>query len=516
MTHVTTFRVAGHHSRAIDTLAELGFVFEAPLATTTTLLDTFDGRVHRAGLQLRLIESDRVQLELSGHDTTPAHVAVDTAPRVPADLPPGPFRSRIAAIVELRALSPQLRVSAHVSRGELRDAADKIVAVVELHDTINVLDPPGVPLAESTIEIREIPGYAKQARRAVEALRYVSLVEYENDTLTVCASAAGVDLDGFAGSATVPLDADMPATCGFRLVFANLATTISANWQGTIDETDSEFLHDLRIAMRRTRTLLAVSKNVLPDAVLGHTRSEFAWLAGLTGAPRDLDVYLIEWSHYVDPLGADAARHLEPVRNLLERHCAEAHGELASALRSDRAAEVMNAWWRWLTEPLAEPLGNEEVPTQAGRPLGRVVAKRIGAAHNTLLERGRLIGAETPAEQVHDLRKDAKKLRYLLECFGSLLPEGDRKQYVKHLKALQDNLGEHQDAAVHVEMLQGLAFELSDADVSPETMVAIGRLTERLDQQRLAARAEFAERFAYYDTPATQRALQAMLEGLSG
>lgn len=433
-------------------------------------------------------------------------------PRWPTNLPPGPFRARIAAIVELRALSPQLRITAHVTRGELRDKADKIVAVAELHDTIRVLDPHGLPSTESTIEIHEIAGYPKQARRSLEALRCLPLVEYESDTLTVCASAAGVDLDGFAGSATVPLDAEMPAIEGFRQVFANLATTIGANWQGTIDETDSEFLHDLRIATRRTRTVLTASKNVLPDAVLGHTRGEFAWLAGLTGAPRDLDVYLIEWSRYVDPLGVDAAQQLEPVRDLLERHSAEAHNELAQALRSDHALQVLNTWLQWLTQPL----GNEEVPTQAGRPLGRVVGKRIGSAHNTLLEHGRLIGPDTPAEQVHDLRKDAKKLRYLLECFGSLLPEGDRKQYVKHLKALQDNLGEHQDAAVHVEMLQDLARELNDADVSPDTLLAIGRLTERLDQQRLAAHAEFAERFAYYDTPATQRALDAMLEGING
>jgi hypothetical protein len=46
-------------------------------------------------------------------------------------------------------------------------------------------------------------------------------------------------------------------------------------------------------------------------------------------------------------------------------------------------------------------------------------------------------------------------------------------------------------------------------------MVAIGQLTERLDQQRLAARAEFAARFADYDTPATQRALGAVLEGIT-
>jgi hypothetical protein len=56
-----------------------------------------------------------------------------------------------------------------------------------------------------------------------------------------------------------------------------------------------------------------------------------------------------------------------------------------------------------------------------------------------------------------------------------------------------------------------LRVDKSDAD----TMVAIGQLTGRLDQQRLAARAEFAERFGHYDTPATQRALDAVLAGIT-
>ena len=45
-------------------------------------------------------------------------------------------------------------------------------------------------------------------------------------------------------------------------------------------------------------------------------------------------------------------------------------------------------------------------------------------------------------------------------------------------------------------------------------MIAIGQLTERLDQQRGAARAEFAERFADYDTSSTNSSLDDMLEGI--
>ena len=175
-------------------------------------------------------------------------------------------------------------------------------------------------------------------------------------------------------------------------------------------------------------------------------------------------------------------------------------------------AASMSAWQQWLAEPMAA----DTVPERGVRPLGPLVAKRIVRAHRTLVERGRLIDADTPAEQVHDLRKDAKKLRYLLECFGSLLPPAARSTYVGRLKALQDNLGEHQDAEVHVTMLREVADELHRTGASTDTMVAIGQLTERLEQQRLSARAEFAERFAGYDTRATRHALRAMTEGIAG
>ncbi|MDH4113393.1 MAG: CHAD domain-containing protein [Actinomycetota bacterium] len=506
-----TFLPPAPATTVIEELMGVGFVFGSSQAVTTTLLDTFDGRLYRAGLRFTVNESDRVELELTGAMTAPAHLTVAGVPRLPGDLPPGPLRSRIAALTDVRALLPKVRVHTSRTSGVWRDASGKVVAIAVLHDGVHLVDRPEVDCPEATIEIREVPGYTKPARRAIEALRRVGVAECETDTVTQCAAAAGVDLAGFAAAATVPLDPEMSAIDGFRLVLANIATAITANWQGTIDQTDPEFLHDLRIAVRRTRTILAAAKSVLPAAVLEPARDGFAWLADLTGTPRDLDVYLLEWSRYTDPLGSDVAPSLEPVRDLIERRRADGHLELEAALRSEHAAELMTEWRTWL----AQPLSSDDVSPKAGRPLGRLIAKRIARAHAVLIERGQLIGPDTPAEKVHELRKDAKKLRYLLECFGSLLRKSARKQYVTRLKALQDNLGEHQDAEVHVNMLRGIARELHDAGASPDTMVAIGQLTERLDQQRLAARAEFAERFADYDTPATRRALDAVLDGIT-
>jgi len=506
-----TFQIPGHDARtAVGSLTGSGFVFDSPRTLTTTLVDTFDGRLHRNGLRLELRTSAGIELVLSGDDVVPAHLSVDAIPGGVTDLAPGPFRSRIASLIDVRALLPQVRVRMERSVGVLRDRSGKTVAIAELNEQVHIVNRPDIDRF-TTIEIHEVPGYAKQARRAIGVLRGVGLEACGLDTLAQCAAAADVDLAGFTATATVPLDADMAAFDGIRAVLANLEVAISANWQGAVDETDTKFLHDLRIALRRTRTVLAASRSVIPADVLEPVKQEFAWLAGATGAARDLDVYLLEWQRYTDPLGVGSAVSLEPVRDLLVRHHADAHLQLGRALRSERAAALITEWRRWL----GEPVGNDGLPVRAGDPLGKVVAKRIDRAHGRLIDEGRLIGPDTPADDVHDLRKDAKKLRYLIECFSSVLPDRPRKRYVEQLKALQTNLGEHQDAEVHIALLRSLTPELVSTEADADTMVAVGELIQRLEQTRIAARAEFAERFAEYDSPTTQRSFDALIEAIA-
>ncbi|WP_395153329.1 CHAD domain-containing protein [Ilumatobacter sp.] len=508
---VATFQLPGKDVTAIvASLAELGFVFGPPRTLTTTLVDTFDGRLHRSGLRLELRTSEGIELVLSGADVVPAHLLLDTAPAVVADLAPGPFRSRVASLVGIRALLPQIRVRMEQSAGTWRDGTDKTVAVAELNERVHVVNGADTGLF-GTIEIHEVPGYAKQTRRALEVLRRAGLAECSVDTLTQCAEAADVDLAGFKATATVPLHAPMAAIDGVRAVLANLEVAISANWRGAIDNVDTKFLHDLRIAVRRTRTVLAASKAVIPADVLDPASEGFKWLAGATGAARDLDVYLLEWEQYTAPLGVDTATALESVRDLLTRHHRNAHVALSQVLESDRASALITDWRGWLDTPVDD----DGLPRRAGHPIGKVVARRIARAHDALIDEGRLIGPDTPADDVHDLRKDAKKLRYLIECFSSILPDKSRKKYVKQLKALQENLGEHQDAEVHIALLRSITPELVSAEADANTMVAIGELIQRLEQTRLAARTEFAERFADYDSAATQHSFDALIEAIS-
>ena len=384
-----TFTARQHEATAaVAALTDLGLEFEPSHTAVRTLLDTFDGRIHGAGLRLELRESGGPELRegggfelvVSGPDAVPAHFGVDSVPRFAADLPPGPFRARLAAIVEVRALLPIIRVTATQRRGMWRDRAGKTVTSAVVHEDVHVDDGHTTDLPAWMLEIDELPGYAKRAERARDMLERIGLERLDGDVLTIAARASGVDLAGFTESPTVPLDRTMPAVDGFRAVLANLADTIVANWEGTVDQVDPEFLHDLRVAVRRTRSVVSQGKKVLPPAIVEQARERFGWLADLTGPARDLDVYLIEWDGYTRPLGPEVVAALEPVRLLLEQRHAAAYATLIAALRSPEANEWMSTWRTWLREPIP---AETEQGVHADRPLGQVVRKRIARTQTT-------------------------------------------------------------------------------------------------------------------------------------
>ena len=493
-------------SDVLGALAAAGFEVGTARALRRTVLDTFDGRLHRAGLRLEVRSTGTAaELVLDGAGSTPARTPVTTIPRRTGELPAGPLRSRLDPVLDVRALVPLATVAAKVHPAVRRDREGTARVTVDVHDGLAVegRPPDGPPWA---VELRAGTGYAKDAASARAVLRSLGLKAADGDVLDLALAAAGVDRRGFTGSPTIPLAPTEPACVSVRRVLANLMRAVDANWQGTVDDLDPEFLHDLRVAVRRTRSVLAQGRRVLPADVRTTYREAFGWLGAVTGPSRDLDVYGIEWDRYVAPLGAEVGAHLEPVRRHIEALREAAHLELSDILRSDRYREVTDEWRAWLAAAPSERAGAD-----GDRPIAKVAADRIGSAQAQVLERGRSIGTETPAEVLHELRKDAKKLRYLLECFGGLYAPAPRKAFVQRLKALQDNLGEHQDAEVHVAQLDDIANGLPEGSREPATLVALGRLGESIDRRRRAAREEFAERFGAYDTKATARSLHELL-----
>lgn len=310
------------------------------------------------------------------------------------------------------------------------------------------------------------------------------------------------------------LTSGMSAKRGFTSVLLHELEAIEANWQVAIDGLDPEGLHQLRVAMRRTRAVIGQSKGVLPTVTRRLYSDEFAWLAGSTGPTRDLDVYVIEWPSYVDGMSTKSTEALQPVLDRIELDRAQARTALVAVLQSARANDVIEAWRATLADGQALATGEcgSAMPVDdIGPSLGQVLAKRFRHAHSRVLDAGRRIDPDSPAEALHELRKDAKKLRYIVDCFSPVLPKKLRNAFGEQLQGLQDNLGEHQDAQVHISELDTVAHGLPASRRNTDTFMALGRLLERLEQTQRNARSELAERFRSYDSHKTMRIVRELL-----
>jgi CHAD domain-containing protein len=527
-------------------------------------LDTFDGRLAAAGLRLERRTSAADVLVLRGPDGVPAQCTLSaplappglgtgTAPSStpggdaapggtgvldPRALPHGPFRSRLTMITRERVLVPQVTLVTHRREGVRpgrEDAPTLAVAVdrwatleVGPHATRRVPDPhdrdavpawttPGWPIAAWTLqgwtlEVTELPGHPRPAAELLRRLSGPGRSCHDGDALELALRRAGVDAAGWRGPVRTPLDRHAPALRGYRTVLHDLLVSLDANWQGTIAHLDSEFLHQARIAVRRTRSVLTEGRGVLPADVRGEQRAAFAWLGGLTGPARDLDVYVEGWSQLTAPLSPVQALVLDPIRDHLAAQRAAEHAAVSAALRSERAAAVLATWRTWLARP------DDAVPggRRADRPLGEVAATRLRDAHQQVVTDGRAIGPDSPPEALHELRKDAKRLRYLLESFGSLGGRRRLRDILAHLKLLQDNLGEFQDSQVQADRLRSVAAEVAATGrLTPEGEAAVERLATILEARGTAARHDFGRCFADYDARQTRRTFATLLDRMS-
>ena len=510
-------------SQAFTVIAEAG----APRARRRTWLDTFDWRLYRAGLMLEFEQARRGgRLLLSRVGGTPQAEQPVTgwSPRRPAlDLPPGPVRDRIMVLISPRALLPIVREASTVSAMRLLNADGKTVArLVAEHITVTVVaaspTAAGPTAAGTTAElplrlsIAEVRGYPGQARRASTLLAGLPGLSSASQGVFVAAlTALGRHPADYTSGVDAEITASMPASVAVARLLLRLLDTLEQNVDGVLRDIDIEFLHDLRVAVRRSRSAVKLLGEVLPADLARHYAAEFKWLGDLTTPTRDLDVHLLGFGAMTAQLTAASPSDLEPFRAFLVRRRAREFRRLAAALRGPRFRAITDDWRKALLEirDAGAARRRRREPTAA-----ELALRTTGRAFRRIVAHGAAITADSPPETLHDLRKRAKELRYLLEFFAPLHEPVAYRKVVGELKSLQDCLGDYQDSQVQREEIHTLADAMLAERAAPAaTLLAMGEIAAKLTLSQAEARADFARRFARFAGPAGQERIRVLLEG---
>jgi CHAD domain-containing protein len=484
-----------------------------------TWLDTFDSRLYRAGLVLELEQARRGgRLLLSQADGTPrAEQPVTSWPsRRPAhDLPAGPVRNLIIGLISPRALLPVVSAVATVSVTRLLNADGKTVArLIAERATVTAADSTVTAELPLRLTVAEVRGYPAHARRAAAVLATVPGASPASQPVFIAAlTALGRHPANYTNNVDAKITAELPGSVAVARLLLRLLDTLELNVDGVLRDIDTEFLHDFRVAVRRTRSAIKLLGEVLPAADASRYAGEFKWLGDLTTPTRDLDVHLLGFAATTEHLLAATPADLEPFRAFLARRRAREFRRLAAALRSPRFGAITDDWRKALLA-----VRDAGASKQRGQPTAAELAARTtGRAFRRIAAQGRAITPDSPPESLHELRKRCKELRYLLEFFAPLHDPHLYRKVVGDLKQLQDCLGDFQDSQVQREEIGALADAmLAEAlsggpRVPAHTLLAMGEIAAGLAVSQAEARAEFARRFARFAGPAAQPQITTLL-----
>ncbi|MGH3179119.1 MAG: CHAD domain-containing protein, partial [Streptosporangiaceae bacterium] len=406
-----------------------------------TWLDTFDWRLYKAGLTLQFEQARRGgRLVLSQADGTPqAEQPVTRWPRRPGlaeDLPPGSVRDRILVLTSPRALLPIVKAASTVSVNRLLNADGKTVARL-VEDRVTVTAPTRDTAGGTTAElpprlaVAEVRGYPGQARRAAGLLASMPGVSHASQSVFIAAlTALGRHPADYTSGVDAEITASMPAPVAVARLMLRLLDTVELNVDGVLRDIDTEFLHDLRVAVRRTRSAIKLLGAVLPADLVEHFKVEFKWLGDATTPVRDLDVHLLGFDALTEQLVAASPADLEPLRAFLARRRAREFRRLAAALRGPRFRAITDDRRKALLEIRYAPARCRREPPAAGLAL-----RTTGQAFRRIVAQGAAITQESAPESLHDLRKRAKELRYLLEFFAPLHEPVAYRKVVGELKS---------------------------------------------------------------------------------
>jgi len=473
---------------------------DRPVATRRVWLDSADWRLYRKGLALTATataDSDEATLELVGADGATVTAGPDTLgwPRLLAGLP-DQLQPYLEPVLGVRALLPVVQATGTSVVGRLLDAEDKTVLRL-VHDRPATIAGSNDRLP-GRLWLIPVRGYAAVDARAARIVQRAGLVREDRCGYPAALRAAGLDPDAIPPPVIQP---DLPAGVAVARVLLSFLDEMEAVWDGTVRDVDIEFLHDFRVAVRRSRSAVKLLGDVLPPALVAWAAPQLKWLGDLTTPSRDLDVQLQELPSLTTRLTSGRPEDLEPLVLHLTRLRTGERRTLVRGLRSGRFERWRARWRAWL----------EELAVWDGRPrVGPTAAElgveRLVGTDRRVLRRGSRITPGSPAEDLHDLRKRCKELRYLLEIFTPLLDPADARGAVKELKTLQDVLGTFQDREAQREAIYALATDMmARGDTSARTMLAMGEIAARLLEDQHSARAQYAARFERFAQPSVQR-----------
>jgi CHAD domain-containing protein len=470
--------------------------------TSTTLLDDFDHDLWHAG-EILLLTSKNI-LKLYGRSSVTEQENVSAKMRFWWEMPDGKMKILLKKRIDLRALMPVAELGVASQEFVLRNDDEKIVVRGEFSALTSNLAESVSEAGESAriksfLILRGLRGYDEEFNRAGKMIEGLA-----GSQLSSLSFKLRIQSLGFAfakKSSRYGISAGEPVEKAIREMSLLMLRQARINEPGVIEDIDSEFLHQFRVSLRKARSLINLMKKAFPAELHLTLKTQMGELASATNQLRDLDVFLLEKGNYAAMLPENFQDGVDSLFKKIAVDREKARKAVASVFQSKAFHESFASIFEVL----------EHAPIYATKmsekPIKQVADKKIHDCYERIRQKGLLINDLTPSEQVHDLRIEGKKLRYLMEFFAELYPAKSLKPLLKALKQLQGILGDFNDFDVQKRFLAD--YEKTHRK-SPALSAAINGLIAVLHQKQMAARSQVMQAFADFNQDETIAAFERL------
>ena len=481
----------------------------APTDSVHTYSETFDWLLYKNDLAFRQSDSNFELLSLDGGrqvETPPGSSKKNL--KFWWEFKESSLKLKLKKVIEARALLPLLTVKSREQELQLLNEDEKTVCHIQWSQFTVMRD--ANPLETiRCIQLMPVKGYDDELVRVKSNLSdwlsaKISFSEWYARLLHLVGRTPG----DYTSKINLTLKPDMPSGQAAREILKYLFRTMRQNEEGIKADIDTEFLHDFRVAVRRTRSALGQIKGVFPPEALNHFKTEFAALGKLTNHMRDLDVYLLKQDDYRAMLPDYLGPGLVPFFKGLQSERKKELRRIKNSLESEAYAQLVSEWDTFLNSK------NESTDSSTPNtriPILNLARKLIRKRFKKIIAAGEAIDERSPDAALHRLRIECKKLRYLLEFFASLFPPKKMLYLIKHLKILQTHLGDFNDLSVQQATLKEFLKKYSAPEQNkPEIASAIGGLITHLFHAQTTLRADFSNAFAEFSDPETRTLVQKL------
>jgi CHAD domain-containing protein len=272
-----------------------------------------------------------------------------------------------------------------------------------------------------------------------------------------------------------PAASSLARTGSIASTFSSLATPVVAEAVRRARELatncDAEGFHQLRVAFRKLRALYWAYSPYLGEEATAQATEEFKRLAAVAGETRDWDIV------------GDLLKAAQVSRASM--------GLLVAAAKEKRTQAVVHSQAMIKSDVVEAFLNDVLLHAQAALEsncndlsIREFAEDRVRRAQRALEKRIRYASRNETAheEDLHDVRKAGKKLRYLLEFFQPVI-KGGHDQTIKELTAVQNKLGQFNDIAASETLIRGASFN----DVPPEIVQESLQWLEKQKCRRMRA-----------------------------